>query len=223
MNSFFIYLILTGVWIINYEAKQNTMYSTSFTLSFSQFIPANNTVFAPFLRCYQIQHATLLFNGLVQVEPENFTLGERHINLPTDYAFMETDHLVLNLTYFYKSALEDVFDFIIDGTFANPASSNRIASSHYIEAQFSLDNGLYKNAALNFGTTLEALLNRTLNNARLVDLINSHPDVALRPDMHYIRMLRNRVHPEQINLVQEVTRLEAIECRNKIEKILKNI
>ena len=86
-----------------------------------------------------------------------------------------------------------------------------------------MDNGLYKNAVLNFGTTLEGLLNKELQRIDLNDLINYYIGTANKDDMHYIRQLRNKVHPNQINAPQDISAKEAVEARNKLEKILKMI
>jgi hypothetical protein len=82
---------------------------------------------------------------------------------------------------------------------------------------------LYKNAVLNFGTTLEGLLNKSLTNKKLNDLIIQYEGSADKDHMHFIRRLRNKVHPNQISLSEDITRKEAVEARNKLETIIREI
>ena len=88
-----------------------------------------------------------------------------------------------------------------------------------------MDNGLYKNAVLNFGTTLEALLNKNLQDKKLCDLIKDYSGATDKTamtenEMTSIRNLRNKVHPHRISQTQDITRKEAINTRNQLEIII---
>ena len=57
----------------------------------------------------------------------------------------------------------------------------------------------------------------------LNDLINNYTGMSDKTKMHFLRNLRNKVHPNNISATQDVTRKEAIEARNFLEQILKLI
>lgn len=101
--------------------------------------------------------------------------------------------------------------------------SREIISKHYISGQFSLDNGLYKEAALNFGTVLEGVLSKDLSSKSLNDLIRDYSGSADITLMNEIRKFRNKVHPKLIGTSQDITRYEGIKARNNLEIILKTL
>jgi hypothetical protein len=152
-----------------------------------------------------------------------FFLGE-YTKWSGGFQIDQSDSIVFDVNYFYiKPMNTEVLGFLIDGTYSNQTKTKGIISKHYIEGQFSLDNGLYKNAVLNFGTTLEGLLNKQLNNTTLKHLIDGYSGAADKVDMHLLRKLRNKVHPNQISNSQDISRMEAINARNILELILKKL
>jgi hypothetical protein len=88
---------------------------------------------------------------------------------------------------------------LVDSSFGNPSLSKEIISKHYTEGQFCLDNGLYKNAVVNFGTTLEALLNKNFQSKKFEVLINNYFGTTDKVVMNSIRNLRNKIHPNRIS------------------------
>lgn len=184
----------------------------------------NQEIFTPFVNCYHLHSAILSFNGISYEEDADFNFEGFKTKWTGAFNLEEEDVLIFDLNYFYiKPDNLNVLSFIVDNTYTNPAKSNEIISKHYIEGQFSLDNGLYKNAVLNFGTALEGILNKSLANQDLNYLIENYPGEADKSKMHTLRKLRNKVHPNRISSTQDVTRKEAIEARQNLELILRYI
>lgn len=181
-------------------------------------------IFTPFINCYQIHSVTVYINGLALEQDIEFNFIDYKTKCTCGYSIGTRDSIIFEINYFYIRPDDiDVLGFLVDHTFSNQTKSKEIISKHYIEGQFSLDNGLYKNAVINFGITLEGILNKNLANTKLNNLINNYSGISDKDDMHFIRQLRNKVHPNQINLTQDITRKEAVEVRNKLETIMKNI
>jgi hypothetical protein len=200
------------------------MFKAIFKVTGSLIDVANQEIFTPFVNCYHLHSAIISFNGVSYEEDNDFNFNGYKTKWTGAFTLVDTDVLIFDLNYFYiKPDNLNVLSFIVDGTYTDPNKSNEIISKHYIEGQFSLDNGLYKNAVLNFGTALEGILNKPLANQDLNDLINNYPGVADKTKMHSLRQLRNKVHPNRISSTQDVTRKEAIEARQNLEIILKHI
>jgi hypothetical protein len=179
-------------------------------------------IFTPFINCYHLHSVTISINGVTYEEDNDFHFIGYKTKWTGAFSLEVADTLIFEINYFYiRPDDEKILNFLIDNSYSDNTKSNQIISKHYTEGQFSLDNGLYKNAALNFGTTLEALLNKALTNQDLNDLINNYNGNADKSAMHFIRQLRNKVHPNRISLTQDITRQEAIIARNHLEEILK--
>lgn len=201
------------------------MYKALFKIQKDCYDIVNQEIFTPFINCYQIHSITMLINGLAQEQDIDFEIiGHKTKLIGLGYNFDNDDTIVLDINYFYMRPDDiEILGFLIDVSYNNQVKSKEIISKHYVEGQFSLDNGLYKNAVLNFGTALEGILNKSLSNQTLNDVINAYTGSADKNAMHFIRQLRNKVHPNQINVTQDITRKEAIEARNNLEKIIKKI
>lgn len=179
-----------------------------------------NVIFTPFLNCYELHSVFVNFGGL---QEDEILLNGNYTFIQTFYKGYNGFKITFDINYFYMNLTNrTMFDSIIDSSFKDPKNSRLIASKHYTEGQFSLDNGLYKNAVMNFGTALECLLNKRLDNSKFEKLIESYNGQASKEDMHLIRELRNKVHPNRIKDFQDITHREAIEARNKLEVILKH-
>lgn len=199
------------------------MYKAIYKIQTECLDSENNKIFTPFINCYQIHSVIIYVNGLAQEMDIDFYINNHETIWSEDY-FENDWSLIFEINYFYiKPDNIEIFSFLIDNSFSDQTKSKEIISKHYIEGQFSLDNGLYKNAVLNFGTTLEGLLNKSLTNRKLNNLINQYEGSANKDDMHFIRRLRNKVHPNQISLSEDITRKEAVEARNKLETIIRKI
>lgn len=199
------------------------MYKAIYKIQLECLDGHSKTIFTPFIKCYQIHSVTIYANGIAQEMNVDFYFDNFKTIWFEDY-FENDWSMLFDINYFYIRPDDiEVLGFLVDTSFTNQTKSKEIISKHYIEGQFSLDNGLYKNAVLNFGTTLEGLLNKGLQRVELNDLINSYNGSADKNDMHFIRQLRNKVHPNQILATQDISGKEAIEARNKLEKILKMI
>lgn len=188
----------------------------------------NQLVFAPFVQCYHIHGITIIAGGHVTVEDvSSLRILDYQVEWQTQqvgFHLDNTDHVVFQIDYFYmRPDNTEVLAFLIDSSYTKPDKTKSIVSSHYIQGQFALDNGLYKNAVLNFGTTLEGLLNKKLENKDLDDLIKSYKGNASTEAMNFIRRLRNKVHPNRIEQTEDVTRQEAISAREYLEVILKKM
>ena len=181
-------------------------------------------IFTPFINCYQIHSVTIYANGLAQEHEIDFIFNNEETEWISEIRFSNNWSLIFDINYFYiRPENIEVLGFLVNEIYSNPDKSKEIISKHYIDGQFSLDNGLYKNAVLNFGTTLEGLLNKKLERVDLHDLIESYDGDAKKEDMHFIRELRNKVHPNRITESQDITRKEAIKARNIMESILRKI
>jgi len=197
------------------------MYKAVYKIQHDCIVQGENRIFTPFLNCYELHSVFVNFGGLFEDEidfRENYTFIKRFYKSADGY------RITFDINYFYMNLNNTkMFDSIIDSSFKYPKNSRLIASKHYTEGQFSLDNGLYKNAVMNFGTALECLLNKRLDNSKFDNLIESYNGQASKEDMHLIRELRNKVHPNRIKDFQDITQREAVEARNKLEIILKNL
>lgn len=187
----------------------------------------SQSIFVPCINCYYIHSIFLYMGGLANEEGSDFEIEHPFIKWRYEdfgATIEKSDSLRLEINYHYMKFEETTcFDFIIHDEFVDFDKSNKIASKHYMEGIFSLDNGLYKNSVTNFGTVLEALLNRKLNNVSLKKLIEQYEDISIIPHMEYVRNTRNKIHASAIVGNQDVTRKEAIECRNSLDRILNNI
>ncbi len=201
------------------------MYKAVFKIQSDCLEVANQEIFTPFVNCYQIHSVTMYVNGVSYEQDIVFCfIGHKTKWINIGFQLETTDTIIFDINYFYIRPDDiEVLGFLVDTLYSNQTKSKEIISKHYIEGQFSLDNGLYKNAVLNFGTTLEGILNKSLTNQDLNDLINNYTGSADKTDMHFIRQLRNKVHPNQISATQDISRKEAIEARNYLEVIIKKI
>lgn len=185
---------------------------------------ANQKLFTPFINCYELHSTRLYINGVSYEEGIDYNFSNEWTNWIGSFDIEVDDSIIFEIDYFYirKHNIE-ILSFLIDSSYSNPSDTKEIVSKHYVEGQFSLDNGLYKNAVINFGTVLEGLLNKGLTNIKLVDLISNYRGLANSSDMTDIKNLRNKVHPNRISLTQDITRTEAVDARNKLERILKTL
>jgi hypothetical protein len=196
------------------------MYKAVYKIQSSSIDEATQTIFTPFINCYEIHSIVVYVNGLGAVE-EGFTIDKYRTRCSFGYEIKKSWSVVFDINYFYmKTSPLNVLDFLIDQSYINPAESEKIVSKHYISGQFALDNGLYKEAVLNFGTVLEGLLNKKLDGTWLSTLIQKYSGRADPSDMEFIKDLRNKVHPNQISLTQDISRRDAVLARNKLEVIL---
>lgn len=188
---------------------------------------SNQSIFAPFLQCYYTHGINIIVNGMtlndVGVVKITDYWAEWQVQ-EADFHLDKGDNVVFEIDYFYmRPDNTEVLAFLIDSSDANLKKTKNIISSHYVQGQFALDNGLYKSAVLSFGTTLEGLLNKELKYKKLSLLIDGYKGSADKQSMHFIRELRNKVHPEKIEQTEDVTRQEAISAREHLEVILKKM
>lgn len=155
------------------------MYKGIFKVTGNLIDEANKELFTPFVNCYHLHSATISFNGISYEEDIDFSFIGNKTKWNADFNIESTDIFNFEINYFYiKPDNINILDFLVDGTYVNPAKTKEIISKHYIEGQFSLDNGLYKNAVLNFGTALEGILNKSLTSKKLDKLINDYTGIA---------------------------------------------
>ena len=199
------------------------MYKAIYKIQTECLDGVSKTIFTPFIKCYHIHSVIIYANGIAQEMDVDFYF-DNYKTIWFEQYFENNWSMIFDINYFYMRPDDiEVLSFLVDSSFINQIKSKEIISKHYIEGQFSMDNGLYKNAVLNFGTTLEGILNKDLRRMDLNDLIESFCGSADKNDMHFIRQLRNKVHPNQISATQDISVKEAVEARNKLEKILKLI
>lgn len=198
-------------------------YTTRFKLSPASIDALNCRVFAPILGAVQRHIVVVEINGLP--EDTDFYLQPPWLELDRSklgFDLEPSDKLSLHVEYFYKADAPYLFGFLTGHT----ADDHRteIISKHYIDGHFSFDNGLYKEAVLNFGTVLEAVLNVNFTKANLVDLIKTESCAATNKDvrdhMHLIRKLRNKVHPREISKTADVGPHDAAQARLALQEII---
>lgn len=202
------------------------MYKAIFKISFECIDLLKQEIFTPFINCYNIHSAYMIVNGAIYEEDVVFKLDNHLTKMIGQNELEDGDHIIMELNYFYmRNEDKQILSFLIseEGEYSDVVLTNEIASKHYVEGQFSLDNGLYKNAALNFGTVLEGLLNKRLESTTLNSLIEDFTNHEDRELMHFIRLLRNKVHPNRLMNTEDITRREATEARNNLEIILKKM
>jgi|JFJP01.1.fsa_nt_gi hypothetical protein len=200
------------------------MYKAIYKIQSDTIDKATQEIFTPFIDCYHIHSVSIYINGIAYEQDVDFVFIKHKTKCFCGFQIEKTDTIICDINYFYIQPNNiDVLGFIVDTSFTNAAKSKEIISKHYIEGQFSLDNGLYKNAVLNFGTTLEGILNKSLTKKDLEYLINNYVGNANQDSMHFIRKLRNKVHPNRISATADISRQEAVEARNKLEIILNSI
>lgn len=216
------------------------MYKAVYELQKDCWEKEEKRIFAPFLMCYHLHTIDLMRNGLSQLENDDFNIKElneidkAYISFDDLIKMDDYESLILSIDYFYKRAdSKKILDFKFNELkhtykWKNIDKSIEIASTHYMDAQFSLDNGLYKNAVLNFGIVLESLANTDLDgNFNLKEFTESYSkNQRIKSEMNEIREYRNKVHPNKIFDISsgnniDITRKDAIKCRNYMEKILK--
>lgn len=207
-------------------------------------IPFNITkgakIYIPLTVCYEPHSIVVNFNGMAQEEYHNFKLTPSIIDFESNsFSFTENDDLSIEINYHYKRSSTDNFcqmfatNIITASWFGATVTSSptiegkrkEIFIKHYIDAQFSLDTGLYKESVLNFGTALEVILNKDLSSGtKLQNRIDACTQLStLNAEMHKIRAYRNKVHPNKLVSFEDVTRKDAYECRTIFEIILKNM
>jgi len=201
-------------------------------------------VFLPVLAAYEIHSVWIDFLGCTtQYESIDFQIDVPFVHwLNTETAEMlgkkEDDRVFLHVDYFYRKpdtapGCKRLANGLIASTLKREPTPNEkaivekreeIFAKHYISGQFALDNGLFKEAALNFGTVVDVLLNTELKHADLYDLIESTPLARTYTNqMHFIRKCRNRVHPEQIRKFDDVSRGDAMMCRQNLDLVINEI
>ncbi|MBN2295355.1 MAG: hypothetical protein JXM70_23190 [Pirellulales bacterium] len=203
---------------------------------------ANRRVFLPVLAAYEIHSVHIDFLGCTtQHESIDFRIDVPFIHWLDDgiaNTLRSDDHLFLHVDYFYRKA-ETAPECLRLGTGLirstlthTPTSAENAATAkreqifvkHYIDGQFALDNGLFKEAVVNFGTVVEVLLNTELKHANLTDLIATTPLASgYHTQMHFIRKCRNKVHPNRLRDFDDVTRIDAIQCRQNLDLIINDV
>lgn len=202
------------------------MYKAIFKISIECIDFSKQVIFTPFINCYIIHSAYMIVNGVIYEENVDFKFENHLTKMIEGNELEDGDHIIIELNYFYmRNEDNQILSFLINDKkgYTHIDLTNEIVSKHYVEGQFSLDNGLYKNAALNFGTVLEGLLNKRLENTTLNSLIEKDIDNDDKERMHSIRLLRNKVHPNRLIETEDICRKEAIEARNNLEIILKKM
>lgn len=195
------------------------MYKAIYRIQPECIDPKENKIFAPFLNCYELHSVFVNINGLIE---DDIRIEGNYTFLSMPYPIDREWKTTFDINYFYMNLNNtNIFDYLIDSKYKDPLNSKKIAAKHYVEGQFSLDNGLYKNAILNFGTALECLLNKKLDSSSLGLLINQYTGLAPKTGMISIKDLRNKVHPNRIMDMEDINQSDAIQVRNMLEVILK--
>lgn len=187
-----------------------------------------NKIFVPFYKCYQIHNYRLSLNGqILQWNTDWIIYSSGFIDLNLSYKTTSDWSIIVDIDYFYKSQIHTIFPSILNKNkilFENNTIQQKrfeIISQHYVDGQFSLDNWLYKEAVQNFATVVEVLLNPKLDDSQMLHKrITNFWDQTIKLSMNYIRVIRNKIHPNKLLQSNICTQQEATKCRNELEKIL---
>lgn len=212
------------------------MYKSRFNIP--KDITKGSKIYVPLTICYEPHSILVSINGLIQEEFHNFNLVHPVIDFESD-PFNDGEQLTIEINYYYKRSSSDSIcqlftnNIILASWFGVPVTSTEVIENkrkeifikHYIDAQFALDSGMYKESVLNFGTALEVILNRDLSSSpNLQNRIDSCSELGiLTTEMHRIRTYRNKVHPNQLLNFDDVTRKDAYDCRTIFERVLKHM
>jgi len=212
------------------------MYRTLIEILPSNIKPASNNeqkIFVPFLAVYELHIVTLQTEALFTL-PSEYKIESPFIIWSGNPKLDENDKLILYVDYFYKKSpsdpiLQKMGDIIIEKFRSTCTEQNNkrkdIILKHWTNGLFAFDNGLYKEAVLNYGTIIEAILNTNLTRTSLRNLIdNIQADNILssfKEKMHNVRVARNRVHANELaKLDDDIDSSEAYRCRKVIDEII---
>lgn len=190
--------------------------------------------FAPYFESYQIHNYRVSINGQVHLwGTDDIKYQDGRIRLGSYDVGSGLYDLVIDIDYFYKSQIFPPWESYLKREkiwFHDDETQQKrfdIIAQHYTDGQFALDNGLYKEAVWNFAVVLETLVKKDLDQWKkrerlsLCDSINaSSVTQEMKDDMHFIRTIRNNIHPKKLIENSVCTQQEAIKCRQKLEKIL---
>jgi len=194
-------------------------------------------IFTPYILSYSIHSIVVSVCGKTEEEGIAFcfTDGEIKWHSEVGYPIDADDSLTIEVNYFYKSSYRDLLSFAsniqqkLDTDFSPEENKSiqrtEIFCKHYIDAQFALDNGLYKESVVNFGTAFEAMLNRNLSNSFTLRKSITQLDKNLYPvdELNFINDCRNKVHPNNIADFQDISREDAKRCRTGVELFLQSL
>ncbi len=195
----------------------------------------NQKIFLLNLICYEIKSVKLMINGILYQENEDFSIEVPFIKFYGAFKIENDDSIVIFIDYFYKRNSDsremlNLVERLIQQFESSPSTQLEITKrekraeifvAHFISANFSLDNGLYKEAVMNFGTCVEVILNTELKNKTLNSLIaNSKYVQKVNQNLDSIRNYRNKIHVNKLDSTSDITRKDAEDCKNKFSIIL---
>lgn len=201
------------------------VYTTRFQFSPASIDVPNHRLFAPVLGAVHSHIVEVDINGVR--EDTEFWLLHPWLQLDQTklgFRLAKDDRISLHMEYFYKVDRPGLFWFMTGCKEETPDRRTQIISKHYIDGHFAFDNGLYKEAVLNFGTVVEAILNVELKVRNLRNMIDTEicasTDRGIRERMHMVRTLRNKVHPERIDETADVSKHDAMQARLALQEII---
>ena len=94
----------------------------------------DQTIFSPFINCYYLHSATIYVNGVSYEEDVDFVF-EKHKtrwigSLPLSSKNGDNDTIIFELNYFYMRPDYQVLEFLVDSSFGDQDSSQKIISKH---------------------------------------------------------------------------------------------
>lgn len=194
-------------------------------------------IFSPFISAYEMHSISILAGGLIHSEGVDFLVGSPFIEWKCCPPLEDSDNVQIIINYFYKASPYSpdacsLAGLVIDKTLSSQPSSDEvnaaskrkeILAKHFIDGLFALDNGLYKESVLNFGTVLEVILNSELaygNLSKLIKKCNIQSLSNLKNEMDFIAECRNKIHAEQLKSFEDVSRGDAIQARGNLIQVL---
>lgn len=202
------------------------MYSTLYTFTEGVKDFSNQRIFAPIVGAMKINTMKIAVNGVsyaqgFKIDGCWLVFNREHFG---SRILTEGGEVALEVDYFYKSDVNNLLNSVVDSTYKFADKTKEILSQHYIDGHFSLDNGLYKEAVINFGVVVEALVNRKMSTGSLCEKIRidkcAEQDKSIQLKMLDIKKLRNRVHPNRIAEYGAVNREDAYSARFNLQEIM---
>lgn len=201
-------------------------FSTRFFFDKAQIDFTKQQIFAPILGAYIEHSVDLRINQIFY--PRGFSQNGIWLELDTaalGFSLDKDDEVGIQIEYFFKSSHDRLLGFLVRRHYAADTREKtvEIMSDHYIDGNFAFDNGLHREAVMNFGTVLESILDLELNGEKsLNDFIKAEKTATsqIKSDMNEIRKARNSVHPSRLKTSAKVSRMDAQRVREALHRVM---
>lgn len=182
------------------------------------------TLKVPLVTNFALTASELIVNGVTHLEGEDFALnwegGEVSWNAELLFKIVDTDSIALKIYYSEILNYADLFSWIGDGAL------RLIAGNFYREMEGNLEAQAWVSACASAGALLETILSDLVpgNPGSFECLINSAESKGILSPAeakiaHYLRKLRNTVHPDVIRKGGLPVREDSIKARVLLDRL----